>query len=151
MDDRSAASQPDLPDTGSGGVGDPALVPQQVRAACAILAVEGLALVAAGLFLIYGTVFGHPGGVLRSLLAAVMAFGGAAALLAGARGLLRLSTGARSPMVVLQLLALPVGYSLVTDAGRVVWGGPILIAAVAVIYLLFTPPAREALDRPPID
>jgi hypothetical protein len=50
-------------------------------------------------------------------------------------------------MVVLQLLALPVGYSLAFQAGRVGYGGPILVAALVVLYLLFTPPARAALDR----
>ena len=48
---------------------------------------------------------------------------------------------------MLQLLALPVSYSLAFQAGRVGYGGPILVAALAVLYLLFTPPARAALDR----
>jgi hypothetical protein len=46
-----------------------------------------------------------------------------------------------------QLLALPVSYSLAFQAGRVEYGAPIMVAALAVIFLLFTPPARQALDR----
>ena len=54
-----------------------------------------------------------------------------------------------TPIVVIQLLAIPVSYSLAFQAGRVGYGGPILIAALSVIYLLFTPPVRAALDREP--
>ncbi|SHF75516.1 hypothetical protein SAMN05443575_0819 [Jatrophihabitans endophyticus] len=131
--------------------GTPDPVPSPIRVACAILGLEALGLVAAGTFLVYGTIFGHPGGVLRSLLGALMAYGGAAALLLGARSLQLLRPAARTPMVVIQLLALPVAYSLAFQASRVLWGGPILVAALAVLYLLFTPPAREALDRVPPD
>jgi hypothetical protein len=42
-----------------------------------------------------------------------------------------------------------VSYSLAFQAGRVAYGGPVLVAAVTVLYLVFTPPAREALDREP--
>ena len=112
-----------------------------------MLALEAGALVVAAGFLVYGTVFGHPLSIGRALLGAVMALAGAAALLLGARSLLRLRPGARTPMVVLQLLALPVAYSLAFEAGRAAWGGPILVGALAVLYLLFTPPVRAALER----
>ncbi|GAB2486616.1 hypothetical protein [Jatrophihabitans fulvus] len=125
-------------------------VPTPIRAACGVLVLEALALFAAAAFYVYGTAFGHPNGVARSLVAALMAAGVGVGILMGASGLLKLSPAARSPMVVVQLLALPVAYSLAFQAGRVLWGGPILIAAVAVIYLLFTPPARQALDRDPL-
>lgn len=122
-------------------------VPAPIRTACVILGLEILGLIGIAGFLVYSTIFGHPGGVARALLGAAMAVAGAAALAFGARGLLRLSTVARTPVVVIQLLAVPVSYSLAFQAGRVLYGGPILIAAVAVVYLLFTPPAREVLDR----
>jgi hypothetical protein len=51
-------------------------------------------------------------------------------------------------MVVLQILAVPVGYQIAFDSERPAWGGPILLAALAVLYLLFTPPVRAVLDRP---
>jgi hypothetical protein len=76
-----------------------------------------------------------------------LAFAGATVLGLCARGLLRLRAAARTPVVVLQVLALPVGYSMAFQAGVLVYGGPILIAALVVLYLLFTPPARAALDR----
>ena len=72
---------------------------------------------------------------------------GAVVLLLCARGLLRLRPAARSPVVLLELIALPVGYDLGFQAGRLVIGVPILASALAVLVLLFTPKAREALNR----
>ena len=72
---------------------------------------------------------------------------GAAVLAGCARGLLRLSPAARSPVILVQLLAVPVGYSLGIQAGRPLVGAPILLAAVAVLVLLLLPSSRQALDR----
>ena len=128
---------------------DVANPPGQVRAAAAIVGAQALGLVVAALILIGKTVFGHPDSVARALFDAAFALAGAALLGLGARGLLRLSAGARTPVLVLEILAIPVSYSLAFQADRVAYGGPILVAAVAVIYLLFTPPARAGLDREP--
>jgi hypothetical protein len=130
--------------------GDPAGptdVPRQVTAAALLILVESAALVCAAIFLVYATIVGKPGDIGRALLGAAIALVGAAALAAAARGLRRLSPAARSPIVVIQLLALPVGYSLGVQAGRIWFGGPIMVLALVVLVLLFTPPAREALDR----
>ncbi|MDT4964414.1 MAG: hypothetical protein QOF87_4061 [Pseudonocardiales bacterium] len=121
--------------------------PAQVRAAATVIWLESLALVGAAGVLVTKTFDGHPDSIARALLGAALALAAAAALVLGARGLIRLRPAARTPMVVLQLLALPVGYSLAFQADRVGYGGPILVAALVVLYLLFTPPARAALDR----
>lgn len=63
------------------------------------------------------------------------------------RGLLALRPTARSPIVLLELLALPVGFSLGVQAGRPLAGIPVLVSALAVLALLFTPTARTALNR----
>ncbi len=123
-------------------------VPGPVRAAAAIIALEALALVVAAAILVIKTVTGHPESVARALLGAALAVVGALVLGGCARGLIALRPAARTPVVVLQLLALPVGFSLAFQAGRIAYGGPILLAALAVVYLLFTPPAREVLNRP---
>ncbi|MCU1655508.1 MAG: conserved rane protein of unknown function [Pseudonocardiales bacterium] len=123
--------------------------PAQLRAAAAVIGLESLALIVATGILVGKTLVGHPDSIGRALLGAALALAGAVALGLGARGLLHLRPAARTPMVVLQLLALPVAYSLAFQANRVGYGGPILVAAVAVLYLLFTPPARAALDREP--
>lgn len=124
-------------------------VPAQVRVAAALIGLESLALLLAAGILVAKTLGGHPDSIGRALLAAALAIGGAVALGLGARGLVRLRAAARTPMLVLQLLALPVGYSLAFQAGLVGYGAPILVGALTVLYLLFTPPARAALDREP--
>ncbi|MDT4932575.1 MAG: hypothetical protein QOK11_467 [Pseudonocardiales bacterium] len=123
--------------------------PAQLRAAAVVIGLESLALVVAAAILIGKTLVGHPDSVGRALLGAGLALLGAAALAVGGRGVLRMRAAARTPVVVLQLLALPVSYSLAFQAGRVEYGGPMLVAALTVLYLLFTPPARAALDREP--
>ncbi|MDT4944934.1 MAG: hypothetical protein QOH14_1667 [Pseudonocardiales bacterium] len=123
--------------------------PAQLRAAAVVIGLESLALVVAAAILIGKTLVGHPDSVGRALLGAGFALLGAAALAVGGRGVLRMRAAARTPVVVLQLLALPVSYSLAFQAGRVEYGGPMLVAALTVLYLLFTPPARAALDREP--
>ncbi len=123
--------------------------PVPIRAAGVILAIEALGLVGLGLFEIVSTLSGHPDSVGRALFGGAFALLGAAALIVGARGLLLLRPAARTPMVVMELLAVPVSYSLAFQAGRFAYGAPILVAALAVLYLLFTPPARAALDREP--
>lgn len=124
-------------------------MPRPVRIACAILVLEALALLAAAGFVVFDTIVGTPHSVAGALLAALGAVIGAAVIALAARGLMHLRPAARTPVVVLQLLALPVAYSLAFQAGLVGYGGPILVAALAVLYLLFTPPARAVLDRDP--
>jgi hypothetical protein len=126
---------------------DTEVTPGQVRAAVCIVAAEALALLVAAGVLLTKTVLGHPDSVARALLDAGFAIFGAVLLALAARGLWHLRPAARTPVIVLQLLAIPVSYSLAFQADRVGYGGPILVAALAVIYLLFTPAAREALDR----
>jgi hypothetical protein len=128
---------------------DVGVVPGPLRAAVVLIAIESLALLGATGFLVYSTFAGRPSEIARALLGALIALAGAAGLAAGARGLWHLRSAARSPIVVVQLLAIPVGYSLGFQAGRIGYGGPIMVMALAVLFLLFTPPVREALDRDP--
>jgi hypothetical protein len=121
--------------------------PAPIRAAALLIALEVLALLAAAGVLVFKTATGHPEDAGGALIGALMAVAGALVLAMSARGLIHLHAAARAPVIVLQLLALPVAYSLAFQAGRVVYGGPILLVALAVLYLLFTPPARAVLDR----
>jgi len=122
--------------------------PGAIRGACVLTGLQALGLLAGGVVLLADSVFGDPSDRVSAVLAAAFAFLGAVALAFGARGLLRLRPSARTPVVVLEILSVPVGYQLAFDSERPEWGGPILISALAVLYLLFTPPARAALDRP---
>lgn len=130
-------------------VADPARAPGQVRAAVAVIIMESLALLAVAVVLVVKTTTGHPHSVAGALWGALLALAGAVVLALAARGLANLRPASRTPVIVLQLLAVPVSYSLAFQAHRVGYGGPILVAALMVLYLLFTPPARAALDRPP--
>ncbi|MCW2602831.1 MAG: conserved rane protein of unknown function [Pseudonocardiales bacterium] len=119
----------------------------ELRLAVVLLGVQALGLVVAAGVLLEKTILGHPDSYPAALLGAALALGGAALLVAAARGILRGSSAARSPAIVMELLALPVGYSLAFQAGLVGYGAPILLSAVGVLYLFFTPAARAALDR----
>lgn len=123
------------------------VIPTQVRAAAGIVVAEALALLAAVGILAVKTATQKPDSYGRAFLDMAFALGGALLLAFGAWGLLRLKPAARTPVIVMQLLALPVAYSLAFQADRMEYGGPILVAALATLYLLFTPEAREALDR----
>jgi hypothetical protein len=118
--------------------------PVTVRLAALVAAVEGVALLGLGAFYAGKTALQRPDSYGRALLGAAMAVAGGALLLLLGRALLRVRRWARSPVVVLQVLALPVAYSLAFQAGLPGYGGPILVLAVAELYLLFTPEARAA-------
>ena len=121
--------------------------PRPVLLACVIIGLQVLALLAAGALVIVKAITQTSTSLAGALLLSAIAVAGAAALVLCARGLLRLRPAARTPVVVLQLLALPVSYSLAFQAHRVGYGAPIMLSALAVLYLLFTPPARAVLDR----
>jgi hypothetical protein len=108
---------------------------RSLLAGAGLLVVEGVALLAAGLWL----------GV-RSLGddasdRAGAATGGVVALLAGigvlllARATLARKRWARSPVIVLQILFLPVGVGLV-QSGRPGYGVPVIVLPVAILIAL---------------
>jgi hypothetical protein len=125
------------------------VVPKQIRNAAVVILIEALGLLVGAAVLIIKTATGHPNNIWRALLDAAFAVGCALILALCARGINRLSPAARTPIMIIQLLALPVSYDLAFQAGLVGYGVPILIAALVVLYLIFTPPARAALDRVP--
>jgi hypothetical protein len=114
-----------------------------VTRAAVLVAVQGAALLVLGVGYAVAGVLAQPYDRLAALLeAGLAAFAGALVLLV-ARGLGRAAGWARSPAVVLQLLALPVGVGLVQ--GRVWYAAvPVLLLAAGVLYELATPEARLA-------
>lgn len=121
--------------------------PRAIVLACAIIGLQGLALIGAAALVVVKALTQTSNSLAAALLLAAIALAGAAVLLLCRRGLLHLRPAARTPVVVLQVLALPVSYSLAFQADRVGYGAPVMVSALAVLYLLFTPPAREVLDR----
>jgi hypothetical protein len=122
--------------------------PRPLVIACALIGLQALALVAAAGIVLVKAATQTSSDLAGALLLGAIALAGAFALGACVRALLRLRPAARTPVVVIELLALPVSYTLAFQADRVGYGAPILLSALAVIYLLFTPPVREVLDRP---
>ena len=122
-------------------------VPREVLAATAVTAAEGLALVGIAVFLVVETIAGDPRSVFGALSGAGIALVAAACLIGLTWPLRRLRRWARTPVVVLQVLWLPVGFSLAFQAGLPGYGVPILLAALAVLILFGTPAARAAFDN----
>ncbi len=106
-----------------------------------LVAVEGAALTVLGAGYAVAGVVGDPFDRAATLLeGGFAALAGVLGLLV-ARGLLRRDGWSRSPAVVLQLLALPVGAGL-AQGGVLLAAVPVLGLAAAVLYQLATPEAR---------
>jgi hypothetical protein len=118
-----------------------------VRAAL-VVAVEAVLLVGTALVVLWLTLTSDPDSVGRALAEVVYVGLFGAALAAGAVGLRRVSAWARGPVVALQILLGLFGYSTAFPGGRPLLGIPLIVLAVAELYLLFTPQARVAfLER----
>lgn len=129
----------DAPDAASDSGAGP---PWTVLAAAALVAVQGLAAIGFAVFALLsvrsamlgaGAVFGEAG---TALLAGAL-------LLAVARSLLRGRLWGRTPAVVVQILLLPVGYSLLVPSHQVLAGVVVLLVALAGLGLLLCAPSRE--------
>jgi hypothetical protein len=119
-----------------------------VLTAAALVAVEGAALLVLALVNVVLTALDDAGSISLALAgsALLVIFGGALLLLA--RALRALKPPARSPVVAVQVVALPVGWTLADTNGRPEIGVPVLVLAIAVLVLLFaTAEARDALAR----
>jgi hypothetical protein len=133
-----------VPETATEPVASP---PTGIRVAAVIVLAEAAALAVVAVVLLV-LAFVHTTTRLWAAVAIVgFALLAAAVLALCARGLLRLRPSARSPVILVQLLALPVGYDLGVQAGRLLIALPILAAAITVLVLLLLPSSRQALDR----
>jgi hypothetical protein len=122
-------------------------VPRTLVIAAAIIRLEAFALTATAVTLVVLSFTRTTTRLWAALTIAGFALLGAAVLWLCARGLLALRASASTPALLLELLALPVTYSLGFQAGRYLIAIPIMAAAVAVILLLLSAPTRRALDR----
>ena len=114
-----------------------------VTRAAVVVALEGVVLLLLGVGYGAAGLVGDPFDRTATLLEAAFAVVVGGSLLFVARGLSRVDGWSRSPAVVVQLLALPVGYGLVQ--GQVWWAAvPVLLLAGTVLLLLATPEARLA-------
>ncbi|WP_345040109.1 hypothetical protein [Streptomyces sannanensis] len=128
----------------------PAPRPARLTAAAAFVALEGLALVAGGVYMLVMGVVGSPessqqaetGGLTLIVLALLP--------LLAARGLLHRRRWSRGPAFVTQIMALPVAWTLLRSQGGFIPAG-IALAGVAVtaLVMLFHPTTTDALGLRP--
>lgn len=122
--------------------------PRPVRAAAGLVTLEGVALLVFAVVSVVLTALDDAGSVPLALGGALLlaVFGAVLFWLAGK--LRALKPPARSPVVAVQIVALPIGWTLTSDNGRPEVGLPVLAVAVAVLALLFaTAEARDSLAR----
>lgn len=106
---------------------------------------EGIVVFALGpILLVGGILMSRPDSVGRAWAGVVMAVGAGVLILFLARALSQVASWSRAPVVVIQILAAPVGYSVAFPAQHPLYGIPILAAAATVLYLLFTPESKLA-------
>lgn len=122
--------------------------PAALVTAAALAAVEGAALVGAGLFYAIRGALGDAESTAGAELGALLIAGLGAVLLLAARGLLRGRRWAVSPVMVVQLLAVPVGLSLLSGG---VWPAAVVVLGLAgaTLAALVSPQARAAIARRP--
>lgn len=115
-----------------------------LRAAVSLLAVEAAALYVVVGWLIYEDLTGTPE-TRRGALAVILYAAMMATFLAGlAFALWRRQRWARGPAMVLQLLMLPMGYTMVS-AGAIWLGAPVMLAGLGGALSLAAPSTRAAL------
>jgi hypothetical protein len=123
----------------------PAARPTALVALVALVAAQGLGLAGLAVFFLVELAVATPLSAPRAIMAALLTLLGGLGLLAVARGLLRRRRWARAPALVTQLLVLPVGWGLI-QGGRWYVGAPLILWALAVLVLLFTPAVGEVLE-----
>jgi uncharacterized membrane protein len=126
--------------------GAPEQLPRPLLAAAAVVALESLVTIGYALWLVVEAFVGTPRERGQAIAVGVTFLILALPLPLVARGLLRASMRARTPAVMLQLLALWVAYYMVKAQ---FWIGavPMVTAAVVGLGCIFTPVSTAALTR----
>ncbi|MCZ4095894.1 MULTISPECIES: hypothetical protein [Streptomyces] len=124
----------------------PSPKPRRLTAAAGLAALEGLALAACGLVLLVLALTGHSDNVRNAVVGALTVLALGAIPLAAAYGLLHARRWSRGPALIIQLLALPVAWTLVHGAAALVAAGVALaLMALAGLVLLVHPATTAAL------
>ncbi|WP_434975013.1 hypothetical protein [Streptomyces collinus] len=136
----------DATEAGDGTDGTAGARPRRLTYAAALSALEGIALLVGGVWILVLGLTGDPddrqqavtGGVTLAVLALLP--------LLAARGLLLRRGWSRGPAVITQIMALPVAYNLLKADSMAIPGGIALaVVAVASLVLLVNPATTRAL------
>ncbi|MEV5353913.1 hypothetical protein [Streptomyces sp. NPDC052693] len=120
--------------------------PRRVTYAALLAALEGLALVVGGVWILVLGFTGHPDDRQQAVTGGITLVVLALLPLLAARGLLALRSWSRGPAVITQLMALPVAYNLLQADSMAIPGGIALaVVAVASLVLLINPETTRAL------
>ncbi|MFG3331205.1 hypothetical protein [Streptomyces tendae] len=120
--------------------------PGRLTAAAALAAVEGLALVVGGAWMLVEGLTGHPDDRTSAVTGGVTLIVLALLPLLAARGLVGRKGWSRGPAVITQIMALPVAYNMVRADSLAVPAGIVLgVVAVTALVLLVNPTTTQAL------
>ncbi|WP_406173255.1 hypothetical protein [Streptomyces sp. NBC_00996] len=120
--------------------------PGRLTAAAALAALEGLALVAGGGYMLVLGLTGDPDDRQQAVTGGVTLIVLALLPLLAARGLLLRRGWSRGPAVITQIMALPVAYNLLQADSIAIPGGIALaVVAIAALVLLVNPATTRAL------
>ncbi|OII62049.1 hypothetical protein BJP40_29645 [Streptomyces sp. CC53] len=124
--------------------------PTAVTAAAAVAGLEALAFIAGGLYVLVSTLTGRPDGVAQSVAGGLTLIVLGLIPLLAARGLLLLRRWSRGPAIIMQIMALPVAWTLIQATGAAVPAGVVLgAAALVALALLLNPATGRALGITP--
>ncbi|MET7487432.1 hypothetical protein [Streptomyces sp. NPDC005538] len=120
--------------------------PRRLTYAAALVALEGLALAVAGVWMLVLGVTGEPDDRQQAVTGGVTLVVLALLPLLAARGLLGRRGWSRGPAVITQVMALPVAYNLLqADSVAIPAGIALAAVAVASLVLLVNPATTQAL------
>ncbi|GGW38179.1 hypothetical protein [Streptomyces caelestis] len=120
--------------------------PRRLTYAALLAALEGLALVAGGVWMLVLGLTGEPDDRQQAVTGGVTLVVLALLPLLAARGLLGRRSWSRGPAVITQIMALPVAYNLLqADSMAIPAGIALAVVAVAALVLLVNPETTRAL------
>jgi hypothetical protein len=127
------------------GAAPPDEVSRELRVAAVLVLIQAVALAVLAVVLIVKALTGQPHNLGGALGIAGFALLGAVILGLCGRGLQRGLRSSVSQVIVVDVPPAAVGFSLGVQAGRPLYGLPILLSALAVLVLLFSPGGRRGL------
>ncbi|MCX4883506.1 hypothetical protein [Streptomyces sp. NBC_00847] len=120
--------------------------PRRLTYAAALAALEGLALVAGGVWMLVEGLTGAPDDSRSAVTGGITLVVLALLPLVAARGLLGRRSWSRGPAVITQIMALPVAYNLLqADSVAIPAGIALAVVALAALILLINPATTQAL------
>lgn len=120
--------------------------PRRLTYAAALAALQGLALVVGGVWILVLGITGDPDDRSQAVTGGLTLVVLALLPLLAARGLLARRSWSRGPAVITQIMALPVAYNLLqADSMAIPAGIALAVVAVAALVLLLNPETTRAL------